>query len=93
MNKKDLVDSSIENPRLWSIWWIVSIYIAAKAGYGFFLKLDLVVLPLIIQVSIDYTATAVLSLDSASWRQRIYRMEGALKSEYFPSSTMILLTS
>ncbi|KAM3076309.1 hypothetical protein ACMFMF_005642 [Clarireedia jacksonii] len=65
LNKKDLVDFPIEKSRLRNIWWIVSVFIAATAGYGFSLNLDLIAIPLILQFLIAYTATAVFSLNSA----------------------------
>ena len=65
LNKKDLVDFPIEKSRLRNIWWIVSIFIVATAGYGFSLNLNLIALPLVLQFFIAYTATAVFSLNSA----------------------------
>jgi MFS family permease len=65
LNKKDLVDFPIEKSRLRNIWWIVLIFIAATAGYGFSFNLNLIAIPLIFQFFIAYTATAVFSLNSA----------------------------
>ncbi|KAK0121873.1 hypothetical protein ONS95_010152 [Cadophora gregata] len=65
LNKKDLVDFPIERSRLRNIWWIVSIFIAATAAYGFSFNLNLLAIPLILQFFIAYTATAVFSLNSA----------------------------
>ncbi|KAH9204542.1 major facilitator superfamily domain-containing protein [Leptodontidium sp. 2 PMI_412] len=66
LNKKDLVDFPIEKSRLRNIWWIVSIFIVATAGYGFSLNLNLIALPLILQFVIAYTATAVFSLNTSA---------------------------
>ncbi|XMA13313.1 hypothetical protein WAI453_006104 [Rhynchosporium graminicola] len=65
LTKKDLTDFPVEKSRLRNIWWIVLIFIAATAGYGFSLNLNLIAIPLIFQFFIAYAATAVFSLNSA----------------------------
>lgn len=65
IKKKDLVDFPIELSRLRNVWWIVVIFTAATAAYGFSLNLNQIVIPLILQFFIASTATAVFSLNSA----------------------------
>jgi MFS family permease len=61
----DSNDFPIEKSRLRNIWWIVLIFIASTAGYGFSLNINRIALPLVLQFFIAYTATAVFSLNSA----------------------------
>ncbi|RFU32908.1 hypothetical protein B7463_g3431, partial [Scytalidium lignicola] len=64
-NRKELVDFPIEKSRLRSSWWIVLLFVITTASYGFSLNLNLIVVPLVLQFFIAYTATAVFSLNSA----------------------------
>jgi MFS family permease len=65
LNKKAFVDFPIERSRLRSIWWIVLVFIATTALYGFSLSLNQITLSLLLQLFIAYTATAVFSFNSA----------------------------
>lgn len=62
---KTLVDFPIERSRLRSIWWIVLVFIATTALYGFSLSLYQITLSLLLQFFIAYTATTVYSFKSA----------------------------
>ncbi|KAI9742143.1 MAG: hypothetical protein M1818_004043 [Claussenomyces sp. TS43310] len=65
LNRNELSDFPIEKSRLRNIWWIVAIFVATTAGYGFSLKLSNMALALILQFLIAYTATSVFSFNSA----------------------------
>lgn len=65
LNNKTLVDFPIERSRLRSTWWIVLVFIATTALYGFSLSLNQITLSLLLQFFIAYTATALFSFNSA----------------------------
>jgi hypothetical protein len=50
--------------RFRSIWWIILVFIATTALYGFSLSLNRVALSPLLQFFISYTATAVFSFNS-----------------------------
>jgi MFS family permease len=65
LNKKTWVDFPVERSRLRSTWWIVLIFVATTAAYGFSLNVNQITLSLLLQFFIAYTATAVFSFNSA----------------------------
>lgn len=62
LDYKTLPDFPIERARLRNMWWIVLIFIAATAGYGFSFTFapKLIALPLVLQFFIASSATAIL---------------------------------
>jgi MFS family permease len=65
LNKKELIDFPVEESRMRNIWWIIIIFVLTTGIYGYSLSLNNLVLPLILQFFIAYSATAVFSLNSA----------------------------
>lgn len=65
LNKKELLDFPLEKARLPQMWWIIALFIISTALYGFSLKLGQIVIPLVLQYLIAFTATATFTVNSA----------------------------
>ena len=65
LDKKSTAGYPVEKARLRNIWWIVIMFVASTAAYGFSLSLNKIAVPLVLQFLIAYSATAVFSLNSA----------------------------
>ncbi|KAK4160170.1 major facilitator superfamily domain-containing protein [Cladorrhinum sp. PSN259] len=71
LNRKKLADFPVSRARLRSSWYLIVLFVGAVAGYGFAISSPLLqdkkgmVLPLVLQFAIAFTATAVFTQNSA----------------------------
>ena len=64
LKRKELVDFPFERARMGSMWWMVLIFVAATALYGYSFKLnDDIVVPLILQFLIAYTQASIFNIN------------------------------